>query len=162
MIDRKTPTDLEQAWRRFTTFLKQRGDRATEARRLVLKHALLNPGHFRADDLATGLADGADRVSRGTVYRTLSLLVEAGLLGRLNEGTGADLYEHVTTPGDHHHLVCSRCGRRVEFVDPTVVGRLEHLCTEHGFETDDLQLVAFATCRRCRGTRTKKPRHPSE
>ena len=72
-------TSADDAWPFFVDFLKEKGSRITQARRIVFEHVFARHDHFRADDLAGELATGANHVSRGTVYRTLDLMTEAVL-----------------------------------------------------------------------------------
>ncbi len=69
---------VEEAWPLFVAFLKKKDARVTQARKIVLTQVFSRHDHFCADDLAAKLSSGLDHVSRGTVYRTLALMEEAG------------------------------------------------------------------------------------
>ena len=139
----------DQAWEHFVHYLKDRGDRVTTARRIVFGAVFARHDHFRADDLAGALASGANRVSRGTIYRTLALLVDAGLVRELHDDDTHAHYEHVFGHADHEHMVCRQCGRFVEFRDPVLSDRVERICRDHGFQRTSHRLVVFGTCDRC-------------
>ncbi len=68
---------------KFREFLEIRGEKLTERRRLLVEHIFNTHKHFDADELVRDLHEAGHRVSRATVYRTLRLLVEAGLLREL-------------------------------------------------------------------------------
>src|SRR5205809_6892996 len=78
---------------KFREFLEIRGEKLTEPRRILIRHIFDSHKHFDADELVADLHASGRRVSRATVYRTLRLLVEAGLLRELRL-TNRSAYEH--------------------------------------------------------------------
>lgn len=141
-----------QAWRQFVAFLRNKGARVTRARRIVLERAAARRDHFRADDLASDLAHGTDRVSRGTVYRTLALMVEAGFARTIRDADVHAHYEYVRDHDRHDHMICERCGRFVEFQEPTIADRVASACRRHGFEQRTHRVEVFGLCRQCTAT----------
>src|SRR6056297_2833772 len=101
----RSDNPTERAWNAFVDFLRQHGARVTHARRMVLEQAMSRKDHFRADDLAGDLAAGPSRVSRGTIYRTLALMVEAGLVREIRDGDVHAHYEWVFGRPEHEHMV---------------------------------------------------------
>ena len=99
---------------KFREFLEIRGDKLTEPRRVLVDHIFNSHKHFDADELVRDLHDAGHRVSRSTVYRTLRLLVEAGLLRELRL-TNRSAFEHDYGYPAHDHLHCTACNRIVEF-----------------------------------------------
>src|SRR5205085_11173923 len=89
------------------------------------RHNHLDAGQLIDDLKAAGL-----RVSRATVYRTLTKLVDAGLLRRLELGPRT-FYEHDYGYPQHEHLVCERCGRIIEFQSPDIDAKLREVYAEH-------------------------------
>ena len=134
----------------FAAFLKGKGARITRARRRVLDQVFARHDHFRADDIAADLARGPGRVSRGTVYRTLALLVESGLVRELRGSQTHAHYEHVLGHPPHEHLVCDRCGAFIEFTDPALGPYIDRVCRERGFRRREHHLVIRGTCGACR------------
>ncbi|MCS7008761.1 MAG: transcriptional repressor [Chthoniobacterales bacterium] len=110
--------ERERAQKALMDYLAQQGLRKTSQREAIVAAALSTREHFTAEELHE-MARRIDRsVSRATVYRTLPLLVESGLLRELDLGGGLKRYdpnflEHPT----HNHIVCLDCNRIVEFVD---------------------------------------------
>jgi Fur family ferric uptake transcriptional regulator len=91
-------------------------------------------------------------INVSTVYRTLELLEQIGLVTHTHLGHGAPRY-HLAADSQHSHLVCRECGAITQ-VDPAVMGALVGtLDTEYGFETDLGHLTVFGTCAKCRGAR---------
>ncbi len=139
----------QDAWDEFRSFIRRRGDRVTETRRIVLDRALQRGGHFQADELAKDLSRGADRVSRGTVYRTLALLVEAGLVREIRDRDTHVHYEPVYNRPHHEHMICESCGAFIEFDDKAIHGLIHDACERMGFEQASHRLVVFGTCKEC-------------
>jgi Fur family ferric uptake transcriptional regulator len=149
---RSNPADddsLQEAWDLFQAFLRRRGARVTETRRIVLRAALLRDDHFQADDLATELARGADRVSRGTVYRTLALLVQGDFLREIRDSDTHIHYERLFGRSAHEHMVCDQCGRFLEFDDPVLRERLADAAQRSDFQMRTHHITVFGRCRDC-------------
>ena len=101
---------------RFTEFLQSRGKRITQQRKIIVAEVFKRHAHFDAEDLIGHLSStaGGRRVSRPTVYRTLSEVVDAGLLRSMSLG-GRTVYEHDYGYPQHDHLHCQRCKKLIEF-----------------------------------------------
>lgn len=93
----------------FADFLRRTSRRCTPERFMILDVVQRIRGHFTARDVAATLSLKGYPVTMTTIYSTMQHLVECGLCRRLNVGT-AVRFEFVQS-GDHHHLVCLRCGR---------------------------------------------------
>ena len=139
-----------QGWDKFVGFLKNRKARLTPARRIIFYAVFERHDHFSADELAAQLSAGSDRVSRGTVYRTLTLMVEAGMVREVRDSDNHAHFEHILGHEDHHHLVCRQCGRFIEFAGSVISGRIEQVCSENNFVQDWHSLVVFGWCEDCR------------
>ncbi len=109
-------------------------------------------GHFRAEDVAARMRRRNRRVSVVTVYRSLPLLVEAGIVRRacIQEEKGGALYEHVWGHEHHDHLICSRCGRTVEYSYPAIEILQDAVAREHGFELERHHMELVGVCPDCR------------
>lgn len=98
----------------FSDVVGRNGYRLTAARRAIIVGLVDCGGHITADDLAAQVRATAPKVGRMTVYRTLDLLCELGLIRPIFQGTGAAHY--ILLPeGSHHHLICNRCHQVIEF-----------------------------------------------
>ncbi len=139
---------MEQTIRAFITFLKRKGYRITEQRIAVLKEVLSMEGHFEAKDLCERFEDRSD-VSRATVYRTLRLLLESGLIRETVSDEKHPHYEK-TVGGFHGHLICLNCGRIVEFPESGVMDLQREISERYGFELKFGKFEIFGICRRCR------------
>lgn len=140
--------DVEE--RRFRAFLRARGLRVTPERRAALGAARQAPHHFEAEDLLAEVRKGGTPVSKATLYRTLALMVEAGVLQRINFGNKTEHYEHTFGVTHHDHLVCVSCGEIVEFVHPGIERAQTAACRRLGFVETSHRMILFGRCRACR------------
>lgn len=124
--------------------LRSRGYRVTPQRQLVLE-AVTALEHGTPEEICTEVQRTARGVNISTVYRTLELLEELGLVKHTHLGHGPPTY-HLAAHADHVHLVCRGCGK-VTDVSPAVADSLvSTLRTEYGFETDVHHLTVYGNC----------------
>lgn len=137
----------------FRAFVHRSGGRLTPTRVRMMQAACNMKGHFKPEELARALRRRGHKVSVVTVYRSLPLLIEAGIVRRacFAEETGGAVYEHVWAAAHHDHLVCTRCGRTVEFSYPAIEVLQEAVAREHGFELRRHHLELVGVCAGCRG-----------
>lgn len=133
----------------FEGFLKKQGLKLTPQRRRVFERAFATHEHFSAETLYRWIQADSRDVSRATVYRTLSLLVEGGFLESLDAGQGELLYEHVLGHRHHDHLVCLACGKIEEFSDERIEALQREAAERKGFALEYHNLRLFGTCASC-------------
>ncbi|HVE73624.1 MAG TPA: Fur family transcriptional regulator [Mycobacteriales bacterium] len=127
--------------------LRARGYRLTPQRQLVLE-AVAAAGHATPEEIVTAVRRTAGGVNISTVYRTLELLEEIGLVRHNHLGHGAPTYS-VATEDEHVHLVCRDCGTIEEAPLGVAAGLAGTLSTERGFTVDLGHLAVFGRCARC-------------
>lgn len=104
--------------------------------------------HLSAEEIYKLLIDHGDDVGLATVYRVLTQFESAGLVIRHNFGEGHSVFE--INEGHHHdHLVCTKCGKVIEFVDDTIEQRQEAIVRQHKFKMLDHSLYIFGLCENC-------------
>jgi Fur family ferric uptake transcriptional regulator len=129
--------------------LREQGYRVTGARRAILEALVGCAGHVSADELVALANRRAPRVGRMTVYRTLELLQQLGVVRAIYLGSGAAHYV-LLEDGHHHHLVCARCDAVVEFED-CLMNELEaQLGERHDFLVQGHVLEIVGLCQDCR------------
>jgi Fur family transcriptional regulator, ferric uptake regulator len=128
--------------------LQEQGYRLTHAREIILQALVASGGHVTADGLVERIRHDSPRIGRMTVYRTLELLCDLGLLRPVYQGTGAAHFV-LMDQGHHHHLVCSRCERIVEFDECVVDNLTETIGARFGFELQGHLLEFFGICPDC-------------
>jgi Fur family ferric uptake transcriptional regulator len=127
--------------------LRARGYRLTPQRELVLT-AVEQLGHATPDEVLAAVREQSQAVNVSTVYRTLELLEELGLVRHAHITDRAPTY-HSTTSPDHVHLVCRGCDQITE-VDPMLILPMTSMLEERfGFTTDVGHLTIFGTCTNC-------------
>lgn len=134
----------------FAGYLRAQGLRLTSERIALFEEIYRQHGHLDAEALLVAVRGRGQQVSRATVYRTLELLVSAGLVRKQRVGARGQLFEHVHPGQQHDHLVCSRCGRVVEFVSPGITALQAEICRAHGFSPAHHQLQILGLCNGCR------------
>ena len=128
--------------------LRGSGLRLTPQRQLILR-AVDSLGHATPDEVLAHVRAQVSSVNASTVYRTLEVLEELGLVRHTHLSDRAPTY-HSTSEPEHFHLVCRRCGV-VRSVEPEVASSLlARLADEHGFAADLGHLAFFGVCGGCR------------
>jgi Fur family ferric uptake transcriptional regulator len=135
------------AKRRFMEFLAQKNLRITAQRRAIIDTVFGTDRHFTADELLVWSRRRDKSVSRATVYRTLPLLTESGLVREMDFGQDHRLYDPNYAEHPHHnHIICQDCKKIVEFDSD----RLEEIETEIsqrlGFSVTTHRLQITANC----------------
>jgi Fur family transcriptional regulator, ferric uptake regulator len=124
--------------------LREKGYRLTPQRELILE-AVDRLGHATPDEVLAEVRTHATAVNASTVYRTLEVLEELGLIRHAHISDRAPTY-HSTSEHEHFHLVCRNC-HRVISVEPDVLTPVaERLEADHGFSIDVGHLTVFGTC----------------
>lgn len=133
---------------RILNTVEQNGYRRTAAR-LAIITALVNcAGHITADDLADKVRQQAPHVGRMTVYRTLDLLCELGLVRPIYQGTGAAHYILMAN-GSHHHLICTRCHNVIEFEECGAIDLAQQMAERFNFHIVSHLLELHGLCENC-------------
>ncbi len=113
-------------------FLKE-GLRYTKQRETIWQEISSSTEHRDAEDIYFTLKTRGVATSRATVYRTIEVLVRNNLVRALNIGDGRYRYENKLDQTHHDHLVCTECGKIIEFLDENVEQQQEHVARDHGF-----------------------------
>jgi Fur family ferric uptake transcriptional regulator len=134
---------------RFRRWLREQRLPVTRQRDLVAEMVFASEDHVPAAELARRLGARGERVGTATVYRTLDLLVRAGLVRSHEFGEGFRRFEPAGDSDAHEHLVCLRCGRVVEFASERLERILPVIADEHAFRHVRHRVEIFGTCRSC-------------
>lgn len=132
---------------RLQVELRSRGYRLTPQRQLVLE-AVTTLGHATPEEVSAWVRERAAGVNISTVYRTLELLEELGLVQHTHLGHGAPTYS-VASDDEHVHLVCRDCGEVQEAPPQVVTPVVEGLAASHGFLVDVGHFAVFGRCAQC-------------
>jgi len=132
--------------------LRSAGCRVTGQRELLLEVIQAQPGHLDADELYRLARQRDPKLSLSTVYRTLRLLHDLGLVDELHLDEEHHHYEIKPTAA-HHHLLCLGCGQIVEFSSPLAERLKVAVAREHDFEITAARIDLTGYCARCREAR---------
>ena len=138
----------------FQEFLKKRGMRQTREREAIIREALSSNDHFDVDELFIRLKK-KDGVSKASIYRTIPLMIEAGLLAEVYLENGHMHYEHVFGRDHHCHLRCRECKRIVEFSDNRLHDIEQEIAEKFGFDSDGHKMEIMGLCSDCRARLVK-------
>ena len=136
------PQDLER-------LLQRHGVRATPNRLLVLQELAREPDDATAQELWSRLRRGNSTTGLATVYRTLALLSDAGVVDVLSHHSGEQCYR-LCGEAHHHHLVCERCHRVVEVEKCDLGAWVDKAAKRHGFVATDHRVEISGICADCR------------
>jgi Fur family ferric uptake transcriptional regulator len=141
--------DRAELVERFRRWLRDQRLPVTHPRDVIAELVIGSDGHESVGTIAAQLRARGERVGTATIYRTLDLLVQSGLV-RANEfGEGFRRFERAAGKERHEHLVCGRCGRVVEFANERLERMLPVIADEHGFRHERHRVEIFGTCRQC-------------
>ncbi len=143
--------NAEHAHNALQKYLKAQGNlRSTPARAAVLDAVLQSQGHFDAEGLYYRMISTGTKISRATVYNTLDLLQDCGLVSKYRFAENSSRYEKAFGRPDHHHLICLECGDLIEFVNERLNRIQEEVCDEKNFLPQSSSLQIFGTCAKCK------------
>jgi len=151
--------DKKCAKRRFFDFLARRKLRLTAARRAIIETAFSTQQHFTADQLLAWSRRRDPSISKATVYRTLPLLTESGLVHEMDFGKDSKVYDpNYAEHPKHNHIICQDCQKIVEFESQKLQELEDEISRHHGFFVREQRLQITASCEelRSRGACSKK------
>jgi Fur family transcriptional regulator, ferric uptake regulator len=135
---------------RFRRYLRDHRLPVTRPRDFGAETVFLSDDHLSVDAIQRRLKERGVRVGTATVYRTLDVLVQSGLVRAHDFGEGYKRYEPMPAQAHHEHLVCVRCGRVVEFANERLERMLPIIADEHAFQHQRHRVEIYGVCRECR------------
>ena len=138
----------------FLKHIQKKGLKRTAQRDLILNVFLRTEEHLSNEDLYNLVKREDPTVGQTTVYRTLKLLTEAGLAREVRFGDGRAHYEHNYKHQHHDHMICSECGKVIEFYSAELEAIQDATAAKHKFEITQHLLRIIGICSECR--RAKK------
>lgn len=133
----------------FYDHLRRSGLKRTTQRDLILEVFLETEGHSSAEDLYQLIKSRDPHVGVTTVYRTLKLLAECGLAREERLGDGRTRYEHLYNHQHHDHLICTSCGRLIEFYSEAIENKQDEITRLYNFHPTHHSLRIFGHCSEC-------------
>jgi Fur family ferric uptake transcriptional regulator len=142
-------TDLLERQAMLDKYMAERGLKSTRQRALIVDTFFQAGGHVSVEDVWSRVRKLDARVSVATVYRTMKLLAESGLAHARNFGDGQTRYEAAIGREHHDHLICTSCGKIIEFENDRIEAMQEMVAKRHGFRVTSHKMELYGLCRDC-------------
>jgi Fur family transcriptional regulator, ferric uptake regulator len=138
---------IEQARAQLGEYLVRHGLKHTRQRDFILETFLATQGHVTSEDLYERVREAHPEIGAATVYRTLKILVEAGLANAGTFREGVTVYE----PDEEHHdhLICLGCNEIIEFHDEVIEEQQLEIAKRHGYRLRRHRHHLYGQCPRC-------------
>jgi len=133
----------------FSHYLKEKDLKLTAQRELILKTFLNHRGHVSAEELYQKAKEKQAHVGFATVYRTLKHMTQCGLARELDFGDGRIQYEPEFNRQHHDHMICTRCGTYIEFLNNQIEELQEQVSRKHGFKISFHRMQLYGLCQKC-------------
>lgn len=142
--------EYEQLLESFKELLKKNNLKFTIQREVILEMLYSSDAHLTPEALHHLIQDKHPDLKTGiaTVYRTLALLEESGVVTSLSFGAQGKKYE-LGAKEHHDHLICTECGKITEFVDEEIEKRQHFITEELGFKMKDHSMQIYGICSQC-------------
>jgi Fur family transcriptional regulator, ferric uptake regulator len=141
------PVEKNAAKQRFMEFLASKNLRITSQRQAIIETVFTTDKHFTAEQLLEWSRERDRSVSRATVYRTLPLLTESGLVHEMDFGKEYKFYDpNYADHPNHNHIICQDCERIVEFESEKIAAIEDEITHRLGFEIKSQRLQITGSC----------------
>lgn len=147
---RKRPTE------QLSEYLAGQGLKSTHQRDDILGVFVSAGRHVSAEELYLLVRKSHPRIGFATVYRTLKLLAHAGLAEERRFEDGFTRYEYRATDGHHDHLICTKCGRIIEFENERIEQLQQDVARKNRFQVQSHKLELYGLCSDCQGKKKYK------
>ncbi len=147
---------MEDKLREYEERLSEKNFKLTSQRRLILKTLIENINeHPSAEEIYQLVRKQNPHIGLATVYRSLELLCELGILHELNFDNNCRRYELEQGDKHHHHLICLKCRKIVEFNDDMLKNLEDHIQSQYEFDVVDHRIKFYGYCADCRKAQDK-------
>ena len=133
----------------FRDFLQRQNLRWTPQRKMILEVFLSFEGHVQIETLHEKICTHYPDLGIATTYRTLKLLTDCGLVEAHSFQNGKKTYERMFHVRHHDHLICTRCGKTIEFEHPLIEKYQLEICEQYGFTLKNHKMELLGICRDC-------------
>ena len=130
-------------------YISENNLKITKQRRTVLKAFLECKNHISVEELYNTVLKSEPKIGLATVYRTLALLTKSGLALEMDFGDGQKRYESSYRTVHHDHMVCTECGKIIEFNHPLIEKYQEEIAKVNNFKITSHKLDLFGHCLDC-------------
>lgn len=138
---------IQEKERAFQEFIQQRGLKTTRQRNTIVSVFFRMRGHISVEELLRSVKQVNPKIGYATVYRTLHLLVESGLVEERRFGDGLARYEGRSEVEHHDHMICLECGQISEFYNSHLEDLQEKLASDYQFKIYRHRLELYGACK---------------
>ena len=142
-------SEYDDHYREFTKFLSQNELKFTKQRKDILVEVFSIHSHFEIETFIDELHVKNKSISRGTVYSTIKLLLQSGMIRKIRTPSNKVFYEHVFGYEHHDHLICIDCGKVIEIKDEIIEKRQVELLKENNFKITSHTYNIYGYCSTC-------------
>ncbi len=154
------PPDTERLREQLERYMAKRGLRSTEQRRAIFDTFFEQTEHVTIDRMLELVRVDDPRIGYATVYRTMKLLVDGGIVHELRFGDGYTRYELADEDAHHDHLICLECSKITEFEEPLIEELQDRVADRYGFEVHQHKHELYGVCQECVAKRKKVKARP--
>jgi Fur family ferric uptake transcriptional regulator len=144
---------LEEEKDLFYEYLRRKSLKRTHQKDLILEIFLSNEGHLSVEDIYSLAKRKDKKIGIVTVFRTLKSLKECGIAKEISLGDGLTRFEHCYHHPLHHHIICNRCHRVIEFLSPALERVQQSIVDQYHFQPENQRIQIYGLCRDCREER---------
>jgi Fur family ferric uptake transcriptional regulator len=145
----------EQVKSEFTEYLNRHKHRKTPERYAILEHIYSTKGHFDMDSLHNSMTGSMFRVSRATLYNTIELLLNCGLVVKHRFGANVSQYERAYGNENHDHLICLNCGEVKEHKNGNLFDTMQQKKLQR-FKVSYYSMYIYGICNKCIRAKTSE------
>lgn len=138
----------------FLDYLTERKHRKTPERFAILDYIYSTKGHFEMDSLYQSMNNSNFRVSRATLYNTIELLLDCGLVVKHQFGANVSQYERAYGNENHDHLICIKCGDVKEYKNSNLFTPSQQKKLQR-FKVSYYSMYIYGTCNKCQKANQK-------
>ncbi len=146
-MEENTQTDKIEQF--FTEFLATKKLRLTSQRRIIFYELMTRKTHIDIDELYLKMKSIDKNIGLATIYRTLKLLTEAGIIREVKFGNEKPIYEAIIGRTHHDHLICSKCGENIEFTDNSLEEMQIEIAKRYNYQLTDHSMYLIGICQKC-------------
>ena len=139
--------------------LKEKGYKLTPQRIMVLEILHEAEGHITAPEIYDRIRIKYPGINKSTIYRTIELLKETGLVTETKFGGDNKLHYHHTEKGHHHHLICQKCGKIIDLDEDVLFPLKDTLKSKYSFNAELRHLAIWGHCLNCKSGNANEPSH---
>ena len=149
VVQNQVPADeqfIKEKEAQFLEFIQSKGLKTTRQRSTIVQVFFRMRGHISVEELLRQVKRVNPKIGYATVYRTLHLLVESGIVEERRFGDGLARYEGRNEVEHHDHMICLECGKIREFSNPRLLEIQQRLAEENGFKIFRHRLELYGVC----------------